>query len=64
MGLDGILLHLHNHHVIDSVGMDMLLVQNNVRLEGLDVMMNVHVNMDGIGTMRVHVLVCVGMGYG
>ena len=50
MGVDGILLHLHNHHVIHSVGMDMLLVQNNVRLEVMDVMMNVHVGEDGIRT--------------
>ena len=53
MGVDGILLHLSNHHVIHSVGMGMLLVQRSVRLEGRDVQMIAHVGMDG--TMRVGV---------
>ena len=64
MGVDGILLHLPNHHVIHSVGMDMLLVQRSVRLEDQDVMMNVDVGMDGTRVGVYHADQCVGMGYG
>ena len=64
MGVDGILLHHPNHHVIHSVGMGMLLVQRSVRLEGLDVMMNVDVGMDGTRVGVYHADQCVGMGYG
>ena len=40
---DGILIHQGVNHVIHSVEMDMLWVQNNVREEGMDAVMNVHV---------------------
>jgi hypothetical protein len=44
--------------------MDMLLVQRIVRLEVMDVMMNVDVGMDGTRVGVYHADQCVGMGYG
>ena len=48
-------------HVIQNVGMGMLLAQRNVRLGEMDVIMNVNARMDGNQSRMCHVWVCVGM---